>query len=117
MPLIRKSGASAPKELRLFWPMQTLQETTINVFVFASSLQSFDADPVGPVGLLKRHRSLLEAIASEKYDQESATEGLLHLTEDDLRATRATEGCGRRRRAGTESQGACLPVNIALNQP
>jgi hypothetical protein len=73
-----------------------------------------NTDPVGPVGLLKRHRSLLEAIASEKYDQESATEGLLHLTEDDLRATRAAEGCGTRRRAGTERQGACLPVDIAL---
>ncbi len=88
MPLIRKNGASAPKELGLFWSMQTLDGTTI---VFASALQTFDTDPVGPVGLLKRHRALLETIASEKYDRDGATEGLLHLTEDDLRATRATD--------------------------
>lgn len=55
------------------------------------ALQSFDTDPIGPVGLLKRHRSLLETIAGEKYDRDGATEGVLHLTEDDLRATRATE--------------------------
>lgn len=91
MPLIRKNGASAPKELGLFWPMQTAEGTTIDVFIYASTLQSFDPDSLGPVGLLKRHRSLLETIASEKYDREGASANLLHLTDDDLRATQVSE--------------------------
>ncbi|MGQ3212535.1 hypothetical protein [Shinella sp.] len=86
MPLSRKNGASAPKELGLFWPMQTPEGKTIDVYIFASTLQSFDADPVGPVGLLKRHRALLETIASEKYDHHGVGDtGPLRITEDDLR--------------------------------
>lgn len=86
MPLSRKNGASAPKELGLFWPMQTPEGKTIDVYIFASTLQSFDADPVGPVGLLKRHRALLETIASEKYDHCGVGDtGPLRITEDDLR--------------------------------
>lgn len=93
MPLIRKNGASAPKELGLFWPMQTTEGTTIDVIVYASALQSFDPAPVGPVGLLKKHRPLLERIASEKYDRDGAVaDNLLHITDDDLRAARANEG-------------------------
>jgi hypothetical protein len=91
MPLIRKNGASAPKELGLFWPMLTAEGTTINVFIYASTLQFFDSDPLGPVGLLKRHRPLLESIASEKYDREGATADLLHITEGDLQPMRASE--------------------------
>lgn len=91
MHLIRKNGASAPKELGLFWPMQTAEGTTIDVFIYASTLQSFDPDSLGPVGLLKRHRPLLETIASAKYDREGASADLLHLTEDDLRTTRPNE--------------------------
>lgn len=92
MPLIRKNGASAPKELGLFWPMQTTEGTTIDVFVYASALQSFDPAPVGPVGLLKRHRSLLERIASDKYDQDGTTgSNLLHITDNDLRAAQVSE--------------------------
>ncbi|KQV37657.1 MULTISPECIES: hypothetical protein [unclassified Rhizobium] len=91
MPLNRKNGASAPKELGLFWPMQTAEGATIDVFIYASTLQSFDPDSLGPVGLLKRHRPLLETIASEKYDREGASADLLHLTKDDLSATRANE--------------------------
>ncbi|WP_411035593.1 hypothetical protein [Shinella sp. BYT-45] len=86
MPLSRKNGAPAPRELGLFWPMQTSEGKTIDVYIYASTLQSFDADPVGPVGLLKRHRALLEAIASEKYDRDGAGDaGLLHITDVDLR--------------------------------
>jgi len=92
MPLIRKNGASAPKELGLFWSMQTPEGTMVDVFIYASTLQSFDQDSMGPVGLLKRHRSLLESIASEKFDREGATgQNLLHVTEDDLRAWRTSE--------------------------
>lgn len=90
MPLIRKNGASAPKELGLFWPMSTPEGTTIDVFVYASALQSLDADPVGPVGLLKRHRALLESIASEKYDRTGAGyDSILQITKDDLSAGKA----------------------------
>lgn len=86
MPLSRKNGAAAPKELGLFWPMQTLEGKTIDVYIFASTLQSFDTDPVGPVGLLKRHRALLETIASEIFDQDGVGDvGPLRITEDDLR--------------------------------
>lgn len=93
MPLIRENGASAPKELGLFWPMQTTEGTTIDVFVYASTLQSFDPAPVGPVGLLKKHRPLLERIASENYDRGgAAANNLLHVTDDDLRAAKANEG-------------------------
>ncbi|WP_411036006.1 hypothetical protein [Shinella sp. BYT-45] len=85
MPLSRKNGAPAPRELGLFWPMQTSEGKTIDVYIYASTLQSFDADPVGPVGLLKRHRALLEAIASEKYDRDGAGDaGPLRITEEDL---------------------------------
>jgi len=92
MPLIRKNGASAPRELGLFWSMQTPEGIAVDVFIYASTLQSFDPAPVGPVGLLKRHRSLLESVASEKYDREGTAEGtLLHLTEEDLRATPPAE--------------------------
>jgi len=92
MPLIRKNGASAPRELGLFWSMQTLEGTAVDVFIYASTLQSFDPASVGPVGLLKRHRSLVESVASEKYDREGMAEGnLLHLTEEDLRATPPAE--------------------------
>ena len=70
MPLIRKTGAPAPKELGLFWQMLTSEGETIEVFVFASTLQAFDSSAVGPVGLLKRHRQLLEEIASAKFDRE-----------------------------------------------
>jgi len=88
MPLSRKNGASAPNELGLFWPMQTPEGKTINVYIFASTLQSFDADPVGPVGLLKRHRSLLETIASEKYERNAVGDAsVLRITEDDLRSS------------------------------
>lgn len=92
MPLIRKNGAPVPKELGLFWPMQTPAGETIDVFIYASTLQAFDLDTVGPVGLLKRHRTLLERIASERYDQEGATGGnFLRITDDDLRAAKASE--------------------------
>lgn len=92
MPLIRKNGASAPKELGLFWPMQTPAGETLDVFIYASTLHAFDLDRLGPVGLLKRHRTLLERIASEKYDQEGTTSGnFLHITDDDLRAAKASE--------------------------
>lgn len=90
MPLIRKTGTSVPKELGLFFPMVTPEGTTIDVFVYASALQSLDADPVGPVGLLKRHRTLLEAIASEKHDRTGAGgDGILQITIDDLLAWQA----------------------------
>ncbi|MGG6898560.1 hypothetical protein [Rhizobium sp. BR 315] len=92
MPLINKHGASAPKELGLFWPMLTAEGATIDVFIYASALQSLDPDSVGPVGLLKRHRPLLESIASEKFDREGASaQNPLHITEDDLRAWRTSE--------------------------
>jgi hypothetical protein len=92
MALVRKNGASAPKELGLFWPMQTSEGKTVDDFVYASTLHAFDLDTVGPVGLLKRHRTLLERIASEKYDQEGTTNGnFLHITNDDLRAAKASE--------------------------
>ena len=92
MPLIRKQGASSPKELGLFWPMQTSDGTTVDVFVYASALQQLDPDSVGPVGLLKRHRTLLERIASEKFDREGATStNLLHVTEEDLRVAQTSE--------------------------
>ena len=71
--------------------MQTTEGNTIDVFIYASTLQSFDPDSLGPVGLLKRHRSLLETIASEKYDREGASANPLHLTDDDLRTTRPNE--------------------------
>ncbi|MCV9999411.1 hypothetical protein OE766_14270 [Pararhizobium sp. YC-54] len=87
MPLSRKNGASAPKELGLFWPMQTPEGKTIDVYIYASTLQSFDADPMGPVGLLKRHRALLETIASEKYDRDGVGDAdPLRITDDDLRS-------------------------------
>jgi len=86
MPLSRKNGASAPNELGLFWPMQTPEGKIIDVYIFASTLQSFDADSMGPVGLLKRHRALLETIASERYDRDAIGDtGPLRITEDDLR--------------------------------
>ncbi|MGX5722321.1 hypothetical protein [Shinella zoogloeoides] len=92
MPLIRKNGASAPRELGLFWSMQTPEGTAVDVFIYASALQSFDPASLGPVGLLKRHRSLLESVASEKYDRKGTAEGnLLHLTEEDLRVTPPAE--------------------------
>lgn len=87
MPLITKQDASAPKELGLFWPMQTADGSPIDVFIYASTLQSFDPDSLGPVGLLKRHRPLLERIASEKYDRSGLTsQNLLHITDSDLRS-------------------------------
>lgn len=92
MPLIRKQGASAPKELGLFWPMQTSDGMTVDVFIYASTLQQLDPGSVGPVGLLKRHRTLLEGIASEKYDRDGATgANLLHITLEDLRAAQASD--------------------------
>lgn len=95
MPLIRKTGVSVPKELGLFWPMLTPESTTIDVFVYASALQSLDADPVGPVGLLKRHRTLLEAIASDKYDRTGARgDGILQITTDDLLSEKADDDIG-----------------------
>lgn len=92
MPLIRKEGTSAPKELGLFWPMLTPDGTRIDVFVYASALQSFDADSLGPVGLLKRHRALLEAIASEKYDR-AGPDGYqtLQITATDLLTAQAAK--------------------------
>ncbi len=90
MPLNRKSGPSAPKELGLFWSMQTTEGADVDVFVYASALQHIDRDPVGPVGLLKRHRSMLEKVASAKYDRRGLTENdLVHITEQDLRAAHA----------------------------
>lgn len=90
MPLIRKTGTSVPKELGLFFPMLTPEGTTIDVFVYASALPSLDTDPVGPVGLLKRHRTLLEAIASDKHDRTGAGgDGILQITIDDLLARQA----------------------------
>ena len=91
MPLIRKHGPSGPKELGLFWPMQTPEGTTVDVFIYASTLQSFDPDLGGPVALLKRHRQLLESIASDKYDRETAA-GVnpLQITLEDLQATKAS---------------------------
>lgn len=93
MLLIRKKGASTPKELGLFWPMQTIEGATVDVFVYASALQAFDADAVGPVGLLKRHRTLLQSLASEKYDRAGVTgANFLHITATDLCAGRAGDG-------------------------
>ena len=91
MPLIRKHGPSGPKELGLFWPMQTPEGTIVDVFIYASTLQSFDPDSLGPVGLLKRHRQLLESIASDKYDRRGIAGGVfLQITEEDLRALKAS---------------------------
>lgn len=85
MPLIRKTGAPAPKELGLFWQMLTSGGETIDVFVFARTLQEFDSSAVGPVGLLKRHRQLLEEIASAKFDREGGIDrGPLQITLGDL---------------------------------
>ncbi len=73
--------------------MQKMEGATIDVVVYASALQSFDPAPVGPVGLLKMHRPLLERIASEKYDRDAAAaNNLLHITDDDLRAAKGNEG-------------------------
>jgi hypothetical protein len=42
------------------------------------------------IGLLKRHRPLLEALASAKYDRDgSADDGMLHVTADDLMTMRS----------------------------
>ncbi|WP_165909509.1 hypothetical protein [Shinella sp. JR1-6] len=90
MPLIRKQGASTPKELGLFWPMQTSDGMTVDVFIYASTLQQLDQASLGPVGLLKRHRTLLESIASEKFDRQGATGTNLHITEEDLRVAQAS---------------------------
>lgn len=90
MPLIQKQGAAAPKELGLFWPMRSLEGAEVHVFIYVSALQSFDPDPLGPVGLLKRHRPLLERIASEKYDRDGVSgPALLQLTLDDLNTAQA----------------------------
>lgn len=46
----------------------------------------------GRVGLLKRHRPLLERIASEKYDRDrGAAANLLHIADADLRAAQESE--------------------------
>lgn len=85
MPLLRKSGSSAPKELALFWQMQTKDGEIVDVYVYASSLQAFDTVPAGPVGLLKRHRDFLESIASEKFDREGGDKGHpLQISSEDL---------------------------------
>lgn len=87
MPLIRKTGASAPQELGLFWPMLTPDGQTIDVYIYATTLQASDNGPVGPVGLLKRHRPMLEEVASSKFDREGGIDrGPLHITLDDLRS-------------------------------
>lgn len=88
MPLIRKTGAPAPKELGLFWQMLTSEGETIDVFVYASTLQAFDSSAVGPVGLLKKHRQLLEEIASAKFDRDGGIAPRpLQISLDDLRST------------------------------
>jgi hypothetical protein len=88
MPLIRKTGAPAPKELGLFWQMLTPEGETIDVFVYASTLQAFDNSAVGPVGLLKEHRQLLEEVASAKFDRDGGiVPRPLQISLDDLRST------------------------------
>ena len=83
MPLIRKNGAPALKEFGLVWSMQPPERTVVDVVIYAGTLQSFDPASLGPVGLLKRHRSLLESVASEKYDREGTPEGTrFHLREE-----------------------------------
>lgn len=58
----------------------------------STSTPSFRLKAGGPVGLLKRHRPLLERIASEKYDRDrGAAANLLHIADDDLRATQESE--------------------------
>jgi hypothetical protein len=72
--------------------MQTPEGTAVNVFVYASTLQSFDVDSVGPVGLLKRHSPLLESVAIDKYERKGAVGGsFLQITEDDLPTIGANE--------------------------
>ena len=54
----------------------------------SASVAAFDSSAVGPVGLLKRHRQLLEEIASAKFDREGGIDrGPLQITLGDLRST------------------------------
>ncbi|WP_119258554.1 hypothetical protein [Shinella zoogloeoides] len=104
MPLIRKTGAPAPKELGLFWQMLTSEGETIDVFVFAGTLQAFDSSAVGPVGLLKRHRQLLEEIASAKFDREGGiAPGPFQISLDDLRSTNPIGEDGNLQGSGQDS--------------
>lgn len=67
MPLIKKYGSAVPREMALFWQMQTNTGENVDVYVYASSSQAFDTASIGPIGLLKRHRDTLEKIASDKF--------------------------------------------------
>jgi len=56
-------------------------------------------DPAAKLGLLKRHRPLLEAIASEKYDRaRSADDRILQIRADDLLTARMGQGGDRSER-------------------
>jgi hypothetical protein len=85
MPLRNRTKSAGPKELALFWEMETPEGKTVDVYVYASTLQCFDQDPVGPVGLLKRHRTLLEKAASDKFDRDGAVvDRAVHILVKDI---------------------------------
>jgi hypothetical protein len=85
MPLYRKPGSLSVREMALFWQMVTSEGLAVDVYVYASTLQSLGLEGIGPVGLLKRHRDLLERAASEKVDRSGMEAGLpVHVTSDDI---------------------------------
>jgi len=65
--------------------MRTDAGENVDVYVYASSLQAFDTAAIGPVGLMKRHRDLLEKVASDKFDLLGIdVRHPLHISTDDL---------------------------------
>jgi hypothetical protein len=86
MPLRKKPGTTVPRDLGLFWQMLAEDGTPVDIYVFANTLQAFDSEAIGPVGLLKRHRALLEEVASRKFDEAGpGGHGPLEITLADLK--------------------------------
>ena len=85
MPLYRKPGGLSVKEMALFWQMVTSEGATVDVYIYASTLKSLDDDAIGPFGLLKRHRDVLERAASDKVDRYGfVAEQPVHITSSDI---------------------------------
>lgn len=85
MPLLAISRDAEPKPSAIIWPMKTDTYQDVQIVVGRSVLMSLDRAEGSTLATFKRHRPLLETIASNKYDRDGANQiGNLQIYAEDL---------------------------------
>lgn len=85
MPLIAVSRDEQQQPSALTWPMKNSDCQEVQIIVGRSVLASLDPTEASTLKTFKRHRILLEGIASNKYDRDGANQiGNIQILAEDL---------------------------------